>query len=706
MTHSQRKNHQRFWRPRVRFWPTFFKKKPSLNFDQSPLSIYLTLIIGGNLAQGAFVDVSQEAGLSYLQWNPPADWIKHSPQTMTGGAAVADYDGDGWIDLYVTRYWEGGILFRNRGDGTFENVTEKTGLTATRYTNGAAWGDIDNDGDPDLYVSVCGEFATPLRYQLYINQGDGTFLEKAMQWNADQEVPNYHSGFSVCFGDYNRDGLLDIHSCQWAVTGPENRSLLLLNEGQTAGFRDATLTAGVELWHNPESIGAPTVTSHAFTSRFSDLDLDGWPDLVVSADYGTSRLFWNQGDGTFEDGTQAAKIGGEENGMGLAIGDYDNDGMPDLFFTSIFESRTPQIPFFGWGTSGNRLYRNLGKRTFADTTDLGGVRNGGWGWAAVFFDFDHDGDLDLTMTNGFESDRLVEETPFHTDPTKLWENQEGIFKDVSLETGIQDSGMGKGMLVWDYDRDGDLDLFLTNSGGQPILYRNDSTTENHWLKIKTMGTYSNRDGIGTRVSIDPGHGRLKQYREISGGSHYLTQSEKIAHFGTGPLTSPVQTLEIDWPSGIRQTLKNISLNQTLKIIEPESPYIAWLSQNFTPSEINQGELTHPDYDPDHDGLSNLIEFGAGLDPKSPSLTPLLSFSSDLNSEQIIVSYQQRNLPRGCRTTLEKSTDLQNWETCDQELKILQERSTEDWGVQKIRAELNTSKPDEKNYLRLRVNITD
>lgn len=651
-----------------------------------------------------FQDVTIDSGTSYIQWNPPAGWIKHSPQTMTGGAAVADYDNDGWPDLFVTRYWESDILFRNRGDGTFEDVSEQAGINVVTTTNGAAWGDIDNDGDADLYVSVCAEAADPLKYLLYINNGDGTFSEQAGQWGVDQEVPHYHSGFSVCFGDYNRDGLLDIHSCQWAVTGPDNRSILLMNTGTEGGFIDTTISAGVEMWDDPELEGPPEFTSQAFTSRLTDLDLDGWPDLVVAADFETSRLFWNNGDGTFIDGTEAAKIGGDENGMGLAVGDYDGDGLPDLFFTSIFEARTPVLPFSGWGLSGNRLYRNTGNRVFEDTTDLGGVRNGGWGWGAAFFDYDNDGDLDLSMTNGFESDRLTAEVPFHTDPTKLWRNDGGTFTDVSETEGITHTGMGKGLLVFDYDKDGDLDLFIVNNKGTPILYRNTSENGNHWLRIAPRGQFSNRDAIGAVVTIDPGNGRPTQCREISGGSHYLTQSEKIAHFGLGPSTEPVRSVRVRWPSGIEQEYTDVAVDQILEVTEPSSPYQAWLAEHFSEEELAAGIGTLPSSDLDRDELSNALEFGTGRHPKIPNKRPLIDFIPGDNG--ILIKFQRRNLPRGGRAIIEKSLDLNEWQECrDNVIEILSTERTDNWGVEVVTARL--PREDETPvFLRIRVTIEE
>jgi hypothetical protein len=651
--------------------------------------------------QGSFVDVTDDAEVGYLQWLPSPGLVKHVPEVMTGGAAVADFDGDGWVDLLVTRYHNTDTLFRNLGDGTFESVSEVAGIDVVAPSNGAAWGDIDNDGDADLYISVAGESGEPLRNLLYVNQGDGFFLEEGRAWGADLESPNWHSGFSVAFGDYNLDGKLDIHTCQWAVTGPGNRSVLLENTGSSGGFVDATLGSGVEMWDDPELETGPEFTTQAFTSRLTDLDLDGWPDLVVAGDFGTSRLFWNNGDGTFVDGTEAARVGGDENGMGLAVGDYDDDGLPDLFVTSIYDGRQPAIPNSGWGITGNRLYRNLGNRVFEDATDVGGVRDGGWGWGTVFFDYDNDGDLDLAMTNGFESDRMENETPFQTDPTKLWRNDGGTFTDVSASVGIADTAKGKGLLVFDYDQDGDLDLFIVNNAGGPILYRNDTQNENHYLRVKPHGRYSNRDGIGAVVTIVPGDGLPPQHREISGGSHFLTQSEKVAHFGLGDSAAPVGVVKVRWPSGIEQEFADVAVDQVLEVIEPASPYEAWLAEHFSEAERAAGIVTDHLADPDGDGLNNTLEFGAGLDPGVADGTLPIQFNGGAGSDGKLVRYRYRKLPRGVRSWIEKSTNLEDWVTCHEtDFETLNVEKTSDWGVELVTIRFVS----EASYLRMRVVI--
>ena len=308
----------------------------------------------------------------------------------------------------------------------------------------------------------------------------------------------------------------------------------------------------------------------SFSSRFTDLDRDGYADLVVASDFNTSRLYWNNGDGTFTDGTASAGVGSDENGMGLTVADCDGDGLLDIFVTSIYHTDPPNQGHNqggNYGTSGNRLYRNNGDRTFADVTDLAGVRDGGWGWGASFLDFDNDGDLDLAMTNGF----FGPISDFYTDPSRLWKNNgNGTFTDVSTASGITDTGQGRGLLTLDFDNDGDLDIFIVNNGAQPILYRNDQGYNYSWLKLRLEGTSSNRDGLGAIVLVERGDGLPPMVREVDGGSNYLSQNDIVVHFGLGNHMGPIDTISILWNGGMVQELHDVLPNQTLHVVSGES----------------------------------------------------------------------------------------------------------------------------------------
>ncbi len=534
-----------------------------------------------------FRESADAAGLSYVQFEarPPGDCLFDNisrpteeerqgtlcdAERMTGGAAAGDFDGDGAIDLIVTRMDGHDLLFRNRGDGEFEEVSESAGLSRWELaSNGAAWGDIDNDGDLDLFVTTVGD----TRHYLFVNE-DGVFSEEGVARGAAVDTGDRRIGFSATFGDYDLDGYLDLHVTEWrpsqlvgeAVAGV--RLLRNLGPERPGHFEDVTESAGVGMDQVvSQTQNELTEGTFAFGSTFVDLDDDGWPDLAVASDFGTSRLFWNNGDGTFSDGTLDARVGTAQNAMGTTFGDYDADGDLDWFVTSVFSFRTGSPGSGEQGLrDGNRLFRNDGDRRFSDTTDAAGVRNGSWGWGAAFFDADNDGDLDLTMTNGMEM-----MPGFDADATRYWENDgSGRFRSRNTDVGLDDIEDGKGLLVFDADNDGDLDVFVVNNASEPLFYRNQSRDVGGWLRLSLEGVTSNRQGLGAKVSVFA-DGLPEQIRQAGVSSHFLGQSEDALHFGLAG--SGTADIVIRWPaSGLVTTLNDVPANSWIRVTEGASGF--------------------------------------------------------------------------------------------------------------------------------------
>lgn len=530
-------------------------------------------------AEPTFTDVTAEAGVVYLQhrFNTEQTCIAGavvddaalcSLERLSGGAAVGDVDGDGFADLYVTRLDDVDILFVNRGDGTFEDRTYEAGLGGWNlHSNGAGFADLDNDGDLDLFVTTILE----PRFYLFINDGSGRFIEAAQTRGVALPSPYLRAGFGVAFGDYDNDGWLDIHTTEWRpsrldVGCEPSHARLLRNLGSTAPgyFEDVTESAGVVLERGEQC------AIWAYASAFADFDGDGWCDLAVTGDFGSSRLFWNNGDGTFVDGTTAAGVGTDANGMGSTIGDYDGDGRLDWFVTAIYDPAATLASVLAPSWDGNRLYRNEGERVFSDQTDAAGVRDGGWGWGALFFDYDNDGDLDIAMTNGMDFLRGDHSGTgrFDGGPMRLWRNDGGTMTDVAPIAGLTDARNGKGILTFDYDNDGDLDLFVVNNGDTGVLYRNDGGNDANWLRVRVVGTRLNRDGIGARVTVTPVTGGPAQVREIGSSSHFLGQSERIAHFGLGDEDASVAKVCVDWPDGANVCVEHVEPNTHLTVVQP------------------------------------------------------------------------------------------------------------------------------------------
>ncbi|MEM9557088.1 MAG: CRTAC1 family protein [Acidobacteriota bacterium] len=461
----------------------------------------------------AFTDVTLAAGLDFVHGDLPPFNLG---QFMGGGVAAGDFDGDGWTDLYVVRGTSGAnLLLRNRGDGSFEDVATAAGVDLVGSAgSGPTFVDLDGDGHLDLIVGrLVGGPPWLLR-----NRGDGTFEDRS----ATSGLPSFERVFSIAAGDLDLDGDLDLFFSQWNVDPADP---LWRNDGDFtfSAATDAVLGAG----------NAPLIRT--FTPNFAHLDDDGWPDLAVASDFDNSQVFLSRGDGTLENVTDPSVIV-DQNGMGAAIGDYDNDGDLDWFVSSIYN---PDDPFY---QLGNRLYRNRGDGSFDDVTEDAKVKHGHWGWGSTFCDLDNDGRLDLFHVNGWR------DPPYDDDPSRLFlQNDDHTFAEQAFARGVDDRGQGRGVVCFDYDRDGDLDLYVANNSGPPALYRNDGDAAlGGLLEIELRMEGSNRYGVGALVRLHAAG--LEQMREIRIGSHFTSQSPPLAVFGLGS-DRAASRVHVAWPGG-------------------------------------------------------------------------------------------------------------------------------------------------------------
>jgi hypothetical protein len=503
-----------------------------------------------SVAAVTFTDVTFEAGINHVHTYPELIELLPGDAFFAGGGAAGDFDGDGRVDLVFTRLNDTDIFYRNLGDGTFEPRTASAGFIFPTYTNGVVSGDVDNDGDLDLYMTSVGY----TRNYLYLNNGSGYFTDAGVSHPAALANGVPRSGQGASFGDYDNDGYLDLATGDWgnSIENSQSRLFRNLGDAEPGSFQDVTVVSGIDVYRKDRT--------YRYAPRFVDLDRDGHMDLTFASDFETSQLFWSDGDGTFTDGTLPAGVGTDYNGMGTTFGDYDGDGDLDWFITNITTAPGVNGPFGGW----NRLYRNEGNRTFTDVTQAAGVRDSRWSWGTTFFDYDNDGDVDLAATNGYNGQGWLDDRTF------LWRNEEGVFTDVSDASGIHDTLQGRGLVHLDYDADGDLDLVVINNAAAPILYRNDGGNTNDYLRIKPQGRFSNRDGIGAWIKVTPdltNPDRVLVW-EVDGGSSFVSQNEHIAHFGLGTSSDLIDLIQIVWPaSGVVQELRNVEPNQVLTIVE-------------------------------------------------------------------------------------------------------------------------------------------
>lgn len=532
-----------------------------------------------------FVDVTTAAGITF-QHVDGRTGEKFLIETLGSGALFFDFDADTYLDLYVvnatfipppvaeqtsqTRHPRN-TLYRNNGDGTFTDVTDKAGVSDTGYGVGCAAADINNDGYPELYVTNYG------RNILYHNNGDGTFTDKTQQAGVGDE----RWGTSCAFLDYDGNGDVDLYVV--------NYMKFSIDENQwweTRGIRTycspTDQIAGSHFVGEPDILyrnnGDGTFTDVTEASGFShralglavaigDYDNDGYPDLHIANDMEADFLYRNNGDGTFTETADLTGTGYDGNGfpgsgMGSAFGDYNNDGYLDLVVSNA--SSLPVI-----------LYQNETATFFSDvsfTAGIGAVTLPYFKWAVEFFDYDNDGLLDLFVANGhlqvniaLFSDGTYPQSDLLFHNTRS-EDSTYHFTDASAAVGLTQlpKMVSRGAAFGDYDNDGDIDIFLNNSNQPATLLRNDGGNSNHWLTIQPIGTQSNASGIGTKIILKARD--LSLYKEVRSGASYLSQSDLRVHFGLGKRTE-VDTLEIHWQSGHIERFSNLKSNQILRIKE-------------------------------------------------------------------------------------------------------------------------------------------
>ena len=503
-----------------------------------------------------FVDTTAATGIERV-FNTGDSPIHKDEQRMAGGLAAADFDDDGDIDIFVV----GGAgnvysLFRNDGDNRFTEMAADVALDVEQWGSGPAFGDIDGDRDLDLFVgSIAG--SSP---RLFRNDA-GMFIDMTASSGLAITAA---STISATFADYDQDGDLDLFLSHWGNEPQPDTESLWRNDG-SGSFTSASVKSGLadQLITMNSRDG---LTDYSFTGTFSDIDGDGDPDLLITSDFKTSKVFRNNGDATFTDITETRVII-DQNGMGSAVGDYDNDGDMDWFVTSIIEQTGEEDDKYG-----NRLYVNNGLGAFIDATPVAGVDDGGWGWGACMEDFDNDGDLDLFHVNGWPvTGGRGEDDPndYSVDRVRYFENQgDSTFVETAEAAGLTDRGQGRGGACFDSDRDGDLDLLITNNQGEEsvVFYENQLGEGNHYLAIRLTGSGVNTHGIGSWVEVRTSEST--QVREIRAGNHYVSQNPAEAHFGLGGETTA--DVKVRWPDGSETNLTSVAVDRLLDI--EQKPY--------------------------------------------------------------------------------------------------------------------------------------
>lgn len=500
-----------------------------------------------------FSEISVAAGLDYLHGFKD---INDSSEAVAG-VAVGDYDNDGWLDLYIAQGDTGvNLLYRNLsqdGNYRFEEVARTAGvaMTVVDKTSGPAFADYDGDGDVDLFVGGIDYN----QFKVFRNNADGTFTDVTLV--SGLTSIERENNISVTFADYDQDADLDLFIAHWTFSRnelpPGSPQHLWQNDG--SGFftdvSEGTLMASAVILGDND---------FSFTPNFADIDNDLDLDVLLVADNDTSQVILNNGDlgagqYTFTNTTDVDVIT-DEAGMGSSVADFDHDGDLDWFVSSIQEVGNDL-------RTGNRFYENTGG-AFIDSTVKAGIRNGYWGWASCAADFNNDGHLDIFHVNGISQD--AEE--FLDDPSRLFFGNGALnFTELSEDVGLIDRKQGRGVVCFDGDQDGDIDIFIANNNDTPGLFRNDGGNELNYLNIKLSGPSPNTEAIGARLYVVSGG--YTQMRAVANGNNYVSQNPAEQHIGMNELTVAA-SVRIVWPDGSETERSDIAVNQRILVTYPDT----------------------------------------------------------------------------------------------------------------------------------------
>ncbi len=529
---------------------------------------------------GKFVDITAKAGV-HFQGVASHTSKKYLIETMGSGVALFDYDNDGRLDLFLVngaplsdpmakgaipqkdgpRTWN--RLYHQKQDGTFEDVTEKAGLQGIGYGQGVTVGDYDNDGYEDLFVTEYG------RNLLYHNNGNGTFTDVTDKAG----VAGGGWSTSAAWVDVDGDGLLDLLVLRYMAWDFDDIYCGEHREGHRAYCHpDLFPPLRPYLYHNDGHGHFTEISEKAGLKpgkglgvALADYDHDGHIDIFVANDSMLEFLYHNKGDGTFEETGLLSEVAVDDNGgtfagMGVDFADYDNDSWPDIIVTDLANQKYA-------------LYHNNGGDGFTYSsymTDVGAITLLHSGWGVRLFDYDNDGWKDVAIAQGHDIDNIEQQFSqlHYRESLLLVHNEQGKkFVDVSGQSGdvFEQKWVGRGLAVGDLDNDGRVDLVVTTNDGPAYILHNETPTTNHWITLNLVGHKSNRDGIGADVRLTTSKGQ--QYATVTTASSYLSSSDKRVHFGLGA-DAAAQTIEIHWPSGIVQVLKNVAGDRIVQVEEP------------------------------------------------------------------------------------------------------------------------------------------